>query len=486
MPFETPLSELAQQIKSGAITAASVMEAVYARIEAHNEKLNAYRQVLPREVAMNRAATIDQRVANGEQLGALAGIPLSIKSNLCVHDEHLQTTCASKMLEGFQAPYNATVVQRTLDADALIIGTTNMDEFAMGSSSENSAYGATSNPWDVSRVSGGSSGGSAVTVATGMALASLGSDTGGSVRQPASFCGVTGFKPTYGALSRYGLVAYGSSLDQVGCLTRTAADAEFLFQAIEGTDDHDSTSIRERLPSAPSDVDLSGLTLCLPFEYMDEETVQPDVLQSVQEMVDWLQLQGATVERRSLDFLPLLIPTYYVLSFAEASSNLGRFDGIRYGQRRLGEGLEGLYRASREEGFGPEVKRRIMLGTFVLSSGYYDAYYGKATQVRAQIEQQVKALLQEFDYLIGPVAPSPAFPQGEKSNDPLAMYLEDIYSVLANLTRTPAISIPARNTPTGLPVGFQLLGRPLEDHRLLRVCEQIQQGTTFHTQRPPL
>ena len=485
MFFQKSLSQTAEAIRNQSLSAETVLAQVYQQIDAYNAELNVFRSLLPKEEALARARTVDQRVRENKPVGQLAGLPISIKDNLCILDPYLQTGCASKILEGFRAPYDATVIQRLKEEDAIIIGTTNMDEFAMGSSNENSAYGATKNPWDLQRVPGGSSGGSAVSVATGMALASLGSDTGGSVRQPAAFCGVTGFKPSYGALSRYGLVAYGSSLDQIGCLTRSAEDSAFLFSILQTGDPRDSTSLQVPLNAVNPDLSLQGLRFCLPKEYMNSDQMDSAVLQSVTEMSEWLRSQGAIVEQRSLEFLPLLVPTYYVLSFAEASSNLGRFDGIRYGQRKLGEGLEGLYRQTREGGFGEEVKRRIMLGTFVLSAGYYDAYYGKANQVRAQIEKEVTELMAKFDFLIGPVSPGPAFRGGEKSADPLAMYLEDIYSVLSNLTRTPSLSIPAAPSPEGLPIGFQLMGKPLDDYRVLQVGAEIQKHTQYHLRVPP-
>ena len=485
MTLDFPLSQLVQKIQTGDLDPTALVNLVYDQIEKFDQELNVYRSLVPREISLKRADQISQKISNGEKIGKLAGLPVAIKDNLSIADQGLSTGCSSKILEGYHSPYDATVVKALKEEDALVIGTTNMDEFAMGSSNENSAFGPTLNPWHPSRVPGGSSGGSAVAVATGMAVAALGSDTGGSVRQPASFCGITGFKPTYGALSRYGLVAYGSSLDQVGCLTRTAEDSAYLFEAIQDVDSKDSTSLANKLDSYDEEIDLSSLKFCLPIEYLDSKTVSEDVSEATAYMADWLVQHGAIVEKKSLGFLDCLIPAYYVISFAEASSNLGRFDGIRYGLRGGSGGLDELYKTTRESGFGTEVKRRIMLGTFVLSAGYYDAYYGKANQIRAFIEKKIQSLLTEFDFLIGPVSPGGPFKFGDKNDDPLAMYLEDIYSVLANFTRCPAISIPAGMSKEELPIGFQLMSKPMDDYRLLKVCETIQANTDFHTRRPP-
>ena len=471
------LSALVEQIRSGAVQAEAVMASVYDRIDEHESQLNAYRSLLLRATALARAASVDQRVATGASVGRLAGIPVSVKDCICVADPELTNTCGSRILEDYHAPYHATAVERLLGEDAIIIGTTNMDEFAMGGSTENSAYGVTRNPCDLGHVPGGSSGGAAVSVATGMALLALGTDTGGSVRQPASFCGVTGMKPTYGTISRYGLVAYGSSLDQIGVLARTAEDCRLACDILQGHDSKDSTSATQTLVAAPETVDLAGLQVCLPEEYLTSESLDSEVQESVQEIAELLRANGATVGQRSLPFLEYVIPTYYILAFAEASSNLGRFDGIRYGVRKQREAsLKSLYATSRGKGFGPEVKRRIMLGTFVLSSGYYDQYYGHATQVRELMRTQVQALLDEFDLILGPTSPVPPFRFGEKTEDPLTMYLADLCSVLANLTYTPAISIPGKPTASGLPIGVQLMGRRFEDQRLLGIACAIQKG----------
>ena len=485
MLIDLSLVDLVEGVTCGKIRAESLMQEVYTRIEQYNSKLNVFLSLLPYKTALARAKKIDQKINSGQKVGKLAGIPVSIKDNICINDPELSNSCGSQILRNYHSPYNATVVEKLLSEDAIIIGTTNMDEFAMGSSTEGSSYGKTLNPWDNDRVPGGSSGGGAVSIASGMAILALGSDTGGSVRQPASMCGITGLKPSYGTVSRYGLVAYGSSLDQIGCLTQRASDCCYVFSIINGHDVNEATSAKIELPTAPESVDFSKLKICLPEEYFDQNSVDPEVVESVNEIYDILRKQGAVVERRSIEFLRFVIPTYYVLAFAEASSNLGRFDGIRYGVREQEKlSLKSLYRSTRKKGFGEEVKRRIMLGTFVLSSGYYDQYYGRALRVRVWMEYQLEKLFEEFDFLLGPVSPFPAFKFGEKSEDPLAMYLADICSVIANLTRTPAISIPGRPTKDGLPIGIQLMGRRFQDHAVLGAAIALQEITDYHLKRP--
>ena len=477
MISDLPLSALVEQIRSGAVKAEAVMASVYDVIDEREPQLNAYRSRLSRETALARAAQVDQRVAAGESVGRLAGLPVSIKDCICVADPELTNTCGSRILEGYRSPYHATAVEKLLAEDAIIIGTTNMDEFAMGGSTESSAYGVTRNPHSPEHVPGGSSGGAAVSVAAGMALLALGTDTGGSVRQPAAYCGITGMKPTYGTLSRYGLIAYGSSFDQIGVLARSAEDCRYACDLLQGHDPKDSTSATQALAEAPETVDLADLRVCLPEEYLTSDSLDPEVRESVLQVAEQLRANGAVVEQRSLPFLESIIPTYYTLAFAEASSNLGRFDGIRYGVRKQREAsLKSLYATSREQGFGTEVKRRIMLGTFVLSSGYYDQYYGRATQVRELMRTQVQTLLDEFDVILGPTSPVPPFRFGEKTANPLTMYLIDLCSVLANLTYTPAVSIPGKPTASGLPIGVQLMGRRFEDRRLLAVATALQEG----------
>ncbi len=485
MLIDLSLVDLVEGVRSGKISAESIMLEVYSRIEQYNSHLNVYLSLLPSKTAIARASKIDQKISSGQKVGKLAGIPLSIKDNICINDPELSNSSGSQILRDYCSPYNATVVEKLLHEDAIIIGTTNMDEFAMGSSTEGSSYGKTLNPWDNERVPGGSSGGGAASVATGMAIFALGSDTGGSVRQPASMCGITGLKPSYGTVSRYGLIAYGSSLDQIGCLAQRASDCRYVFSIINGYDVNEGTSAQIEFPLSSEVTDLSKLKICIPEEYFDQHSVDSEVVESVNEISELLRKKGAILERRSIEFLRFVIPTYYVLAFAEASSNLGRFDGIRYGLRDKDKlSLKSLYENTRKKGFGEEVKRRIMLGTFVLSSGYYDQYYGQALKVRAWMENQVEKLFKEFDFLLGPVSPFPAFKFGEKSEDPLEMYLADIYSVLANLTRTPAISIPGRPTNNGLPVGIQLMGKRFHDHYVLSAAEALQEITDYHLKRP--
>ena len=485
MPFDISITEIVKLIRSGEVLAEKVMEAVYIQIEKYNLDLNVYRSILPREIAFSRARSIDKKITEGKHVGKLAGIPVSIKDNICINDNNLKNTCGSKILDEYNSPYNATVVEKILKEDAIVIGTTNMDEFAMGSSTENSAYGFTRNPWNTDLVPGGSSGGAAVSVATGMALLALGSDTGGSVRQPASMCGVTGLKPSYGTVSRYGLVAYGSSLDQIGCFSKNASDCHHALSIIHGNDPKEATSSTESLREVTNSIDLAKLRIFLPDEYVDEKSIDSEVVRSINELVELLENKGAKIERHSLDFLQYVVPTYYVIAFAEASSNLGRFDGIRYGQREMEDNsFKSVYTTTRKKGFGDEVKRRIMLGTFVLSSGYYDEYYGQALKVRAWMEKQVAQVFEKFNFILGPVSPFPAFKLGSKSGDPLAMYAADICSVLANLTKSPAISIPGKPTDDGLPVGLQLMGRRFEDHNLLATASAIQEITNYHNLRP--
>ncbi len=484
--FDLALEELVQQIKSQHISAQSVMAAVYKNIELYEDQLQVYCSLMDKARAIELATAIDEKAKNGETLGKLAGIPVSIKDNICIQDPQLKTMCGSQILENFYSPYHATVVEKLIQEDAIIIGKTNMDEYAMGSSTENSAFKTTKNPWDFERVPGGSSGGAAVSIAARMALLALGSDTGGSIRQPAAFCGVTGIKPTYGTVSRYGLVAYGSSLDQIGCLAKSAEDCEYGLSVIQGYDPRDSTSAQVEYEKVSS-IDLSQRKFCIPQEYMNTEATDADVVNSMMELIETLKEAGATVEERSFSFTHLLIPTYYILAFAEASSNLGRFDGIRYGVRKQSDStLDSLYKTSRSSGFGAEVKRRIMLGTFVLSAGYYDQYYGKANKVRTFIEQEVEKVLTEFDFIIGPVSPFPSFKLGEKTEDPLSMYLVDVYSVLANLARIPAISLPTKPSARQLPIGTQLMGRKFEDAHLLATATAIQKITHYHQKHPSM
>lgn len=475
------------------------------QIECHDGQVGAFLQ-LDGEGALRQAAQSDQRRAEGNALSPLDGIPVAIKDVLCTCDS--RTTCSSRMLAEFTPPYDATVVSRLRQAGMVLLGKTNLDEFAMGGSTENAALGTTCNPWDVQRVPGGSSGGSAAAVAARMVPLAIGTDTGGSIRQPAAFCGTVGLKPTYGRVSRYGLVAFASSLDQIGPMARTAEDAAALLQVIAGPDPRDSTCADRPVPNYGETLHdaMAGLTLGVAREQLGEG-LDPEVRSAVEQAIDVLRSRGARVREVALPHSRYGIATYYLIASCEASSNLARYDGVHYGyrtdeeamlrqldeQRRLSNddetvesALVRLYRQSRAEGFGPEVKRRIMLGTFALSAGYYDAYYLQALKVRRLIRQDFDAAFQQVDVLIGPTTPTPAFRRGEKINDPLSMYLEDLYTVTANLAGIAGISVPCGFTADGLPIGLQLLAPPFEEARLLRVAHQYQRQTNWHQREPGL
>ncbi len=478
------LDELGEALAAGRTTAAALTERALARAAGAGEALGVFTSLRP-EAARAEAAAADERRAAGEPLGPLDGIPIAIKDNFSHAGE--PNGCASKILTGYLAPYDGHTVERLKAAGAVIIGRTNMDEFAMGSSTENSAAGPSRNPWDPERVPGGSSGGSAAAVAAGIVPLAYGSDTGGSIRQPAACCGVVGMKPTYGRVSRYGLVAFASSLDQIGPFARTAKDAAIGLAAVAGHDGRDSTSLPDPVPdyAAALDGDVSGLTVGLPREYFVEEGVSPGVLARVREAVETLQAAGAKVKEVSLPHTRYAVATYYLVATAEASSNLARFDGVRYGHRAAGAGdLRELYERSRSEGFGAEVKRRILLGTYVLSAGYYDAYYKKAQQVRTLLRRDFEEAFASCDLIATPTAPEPAFRLGENTEDPLRMYLADVYTVAAPLAGIPGISTPC-GFADGLPVGLQLLGPPLGEERLLAVADAYQRATDHHAARPP-
>lgn len=436
--------------------------------------------------AIERAEEIDEQLAQGRSPGALAGVPIAVKDNLCTSFGY--TTCSSKMLERFAAPYDAHVIQCLNAAGAVIVGKTNLDEFAMGSSTENSGLFQTKNPWDVTRVPGGSSGGSAAAVAARLVPAALGSDTGGSIRQPASFCGVTGLKPTYGRVSRYGLVAYGSSLDQIGPLAQDVRDAALLLRVIAGHDPRDSTSVKCDVPSYDTvlDAPLTSVRIGVPAEYFGEG-LDPEVRSAVEAALDVYRQRGAELVPVHLPHLAYAIACYYLIATAEASSNLARYDGVHYGYRseKVTDYVD-LYCASRQEGFGAEVRRRIMLGTFALSSGYYDAYYLKALKVRTLIRQDFEKAFEACDVIAGPVAPTPAFRLGEKASDPLSMYLADIYTISVNLAGLPGISIPCGRSADALPIGLQLMGPHFGEAPLLRIAHEYQRETDWHTRTPPV
>jgi aspartyl-tRNA(Asn)/glutamyl-tRNA(Gln) amidotransferase subunit A len=477
--------ELGQLLKKREINSVEITKSVLDRIEKVENKVDSYITIM-REKALVRAKEVQERIDRGEATSPLAGIPMALKDNMCT--EGIRTTCASKMLENFIPPYDSTVVKKLYEADAVIIGKLNMDEFAMGSTTENSYFKVTKNPWDLERVPGGSSGGSAASVAADETIYSLGSDTGGSIRLPASFCGVVGMKPTYGLVSRFGLVAFASSLDQIGSITKDVTDCALVLNAISGYDPMDSTSANiEYTDYATSLVnDVKGMKIGIPKEYM-VEGVSPDVRKAVLDAVDVFKRLGADCWEFSLPMTQYAIPAYYIMSSAEASSNLARYDGVKYGYRADEyNDLADLYKKTRSEGFGMEVKRRIMLGTFALSSGYYDAYYKKALQVRTLVHNDFKKAFEEFDVIIGPTAPSTAYRIGEKTDNPLEMYLGDIYTVSVNIAGLPGLVVPCGEDKKGLPIGLQMIGRPFGETDLLRAGYAFEQNTEYHLKRPSI
>ncbi len=461
-----------------------LVEAYLQAIEAADGQVRAYLTVTP-ESARAQARELDDRLAAGGELPPLGGMPVAVKDNLCTRG--VRTTCGSRILEPFVPPYDATAVSRLRQAGAVILGKTNMDEFAMGSSTENSAFFPTRNPWKLDHVPGGSSGGSAAAVAAGEALAALGSDTGGSIRQPASLCGVVGMKPTYGRVSRYGLVAFASSLDQIGPIALDVRDCAAVLQAISGHDPRDATCLDVPVPDFPASLEggVKGLRVGVPVEFFGEG-LQPEVREAVQEAVRVLEGLGAVVEEVALPTLEYALPTYYLVACAEASSNLARYDGVAYGYRSpRAEDLYTLYARTRAEGFGPEVKRRIMLGTFALSAGYYEGFYKKAQQVRTLVRRDFDRCFQQVDVLATPTSPVAGFRLGERTEDPLQMYLADVYTIPVNLAGLPAVSVPC-GFVDGLPVGLQLVGRPFEEATLLRAAYAYEQATDWHRRRCPL
>jgi aspartyl-tRNA(Asn)/glutamyl-tRNA(Gln) amidotransferase subunit A len=475
-------TETARRIAAGELTAASAVDAYLARIAKHDGELGAYLAV-DAEGARTQAASIDALRAANAPLGPLAGVPIALKDVLVT--KGMATTAASKILGGWVPPYDGTAVQKLRAAGAVILGKLNCDEFAMGSSTENSAYKQTKNPWDSSRVPGGSSGGSSSAVAAALCSASLGTDTGGSIRQPAAFCGCVGIKPTYGRVSRWGVVAFASSLDQVGPLARSVADAALLLEVICGADPHDATSLEEPVPEFRKALtgDIAGLRVGIPAEYFSG-AIDDEVRSAVQRAAAILQEKGAELIDISLPHTELALPAYYVVAPAEASSNLARYDGIRFGKAAEGaRDLLDLYQRSRGEGFGPEVKRRIMLGTYALRSGYYDAYYKKAQQIRALIKRDFDKAWQHVDVVLTPTTPTAAFRFGAKSN-PVDMYLADVFTLSCNLAGLPGISVPCGFTTDGLPIGAQLLGKPLDETTLLRAAHVIETAVALTDRRP--
>ena len=475
---ELTTADLVARLRAGDLTSTALTTACLDAIADRDAAICAFLHV-DSAAALAQAAAIDARRQNGESLGLLAGLPVAVKDILCTQGQ--PTTCGSRLLESFQPPYDAHVVTRLKAANAVLLGRTNCDEFAMGSTGENSAYQVTRNPWDLERTPGGSSSGSAAAVAARMAPAALGSDTGGSIRQPAGFCGIVGMKPTYGRVSRYGLVAYASSLDQVGPFATDVTGAALLLEAIAGHDPRDSTSIDTPVPLYFASVGepLAGLRIGYAREHL-AEGLDPEIAAAVKQALDVYRSLGASVTEVSLPHSSYSIATYYLIACSEASSNLSRYDGVHYGHRtENAKTLVEMYSASRGEGFGAEVKRRIMLGTYALSSGYYDQYYVKALKVRRLIRQDFDAAFQSVDVIAGPVTPTPAFRLGEKVNDPLAMYLGDIYTISANLAGLPGISLPCGFAPDGLPIGLQLLAPPFEEERLLRAARMFEQATNW-------
>jgi len=479
--------ELAGAVRARRVSSVEAARGVLERIEKQDGALGAYLSVFP-ERALQKAGEVDRRVAAGEPVGLLAGIPTAIKDNFCTRFG--TTTCASKMLEDFRSPYDAHVVERLEAADAVIVGKCNMDEFAMGSSCESSALRRTVNPWDARRAPGGSSGGSAAALAAGLCAAALGSDTGGSIRLPASFCGVVGLKPTYGRVSRYGLVAYGSSLDQIGPFGRDVGDAALLLQAIAGPDERDSTCLSAEAAPAPDylaelERPVEGLRIGVAKEFFDVEGLHADVEAAVRAALKAYEGLGARLVEVSLPHIKYAIAAYYLVATAEASSNLARYDGVHYGHRTARpKDYVDMYCASRAEGFGDEVKRRIMLGTYALSTGYYEAYYLKALKVRNLIRRDFERAFEAADCLMCPTAPEPAFRLGEKTDDPLKMYLSDIYTISANLAGIPAISIPCGFSAEGLPIGLQIMTAALTEAKLLRMARMYEAATDWHRRRP--
>ena len=477
------ISSLQKKLSAGEIKAVDVCRTALDRIESLAE-LNAFITVTP-EAALARAEEIDRAIERGEKFGALTGVVVAVKDNMVIRE--VRTTAGSKILYNYKPPYTATAVQRLEDAGALIIGKTNCDEFAMGSSTENSAYGPVKNPWDTSRVPGGSSGGSAVAVATGMAMAALGSDTGGSIRQPASLSGVVGLKPTYGRVSRYGLIAFGSSLDQIGTFTNSVEDSARMLAVISGRDPQDSTSSNNPVDDYVSSISevIRGLRVGIPREYFGEG-LDVEVKEAVQNALRKLESIGAELIDLSLPHTEYAVPVYYLIATAEASSNLARYDGVRYGFRaEEASSLKAMYNRTRDQGFGTEVKRRIMLGTYALSAGYYDQYYGKAQKVRSLVERDFRNAFSQCDVIATPTSPTPAFRLNEKTSDPLEMYLSDIYTITANLAGIPGLSLPCGVTSGGLPVGIQLLGKHFDEALLLRVANNLERELGFSS-RPPL
>jgi len=483
--YSLTLTEVAKKIKNKEVSIKEVLDDIYSRIDAVEPKVDAY-ITLTKDLAYKRAEELQKKLDNGEDIGPLGGVPIAIKDNISTNG--VRTTCASRMLENYTPIYDATVIKDLEDAGAIMIGKTNMDEFAMGSSTETSYIKDTKNPWDLSRVPGGSSGGSAAAVSSRMAFAALGSDTGGSIRQPASYCSVVGLKPTYGLVSRYGLIAFASSLDQIGPFARTVEDATVMLNVIAGHDKMDTTSMNiEKKDYTKALInDMKGKVVGIPTDFITEG-ITPDVKEAYEKAIETMKKAGAKIKEIKLEYAKYSLATYYIIATAEASSNLGRYDGIRYGYRtKEFSNLEELYVKSRTEGFGPEVKRRIMLGTYVLSSGYYDAYYKRGQQVRTLIAENFRKAFETCDVIMIPTSPNTPFKFGAHDASPLEMYLEDIYTVPVNIAGLPGISIPGGFDHNGLPIGIQFIANAFDEMNLLQAAYTFEQNTDYHKQEPTL
>lgn len=483
-PSQLTIHELMETIKAGKLSSTDIVNSVFRRIDAVEERIHAY-ITLMKESALEEAARADEQIRKGD-MGALTGIPIALKDIYCM--KGYRTTCGSRILHNFVPPYNATIIQKLRDAGAVFTGKTNMDEFAMGSSTETSFYGVTKNPWDLERIPGGSSGGSAAAVAADECIASLGSDTGGSIRQPAALCGVVGMKPTYGRVSRFGLVAFASSLDQIGPFTKDVEDNAIMMNVISGYDRKDSTSVPVDVPDYRDFLGrgIEGWKIGIPREYFIEG-IDPEVEAAVRKAIGVIEAAGAKCVDISLPHTEYCLAVYYIIAPAEACSNLARYDGVKYGFRAEGDqDLLDMYKTSRSQGFGAEVKRRIMLGTYVLSSGYYDAYYKKASQVRALIKRDFDEALTKCDVILTPTTPTAAFKIGEKTDDPLQMYLSDIFTISTNLAGIPGISVPCGYTGTGLPIGLQLLAGHFEEGKLLQAAAVYEKNAKIEKRRPNL
>ena len=483
--YNLTIHELSEKLRKKELTSSELTEVFLKRIDAVEIKIKAY-ITIAKDDAVKQAKEADKRLASGRDITPLTGVPISVKDIFCT--QGMLTTCASKILNNFVPPYDATVIKKLKDAGAVILGKNNMDEFAMGSSTENSAFVVTKNPWDIERVPGGSSGGSAASVAAGECAASVGTDTGGSIRQPASCCGVVGLKPTYGRVSRYGIVAFASSLDQAGPLTKDVKDCAVLLNTIAGHDPHDATSIEAPVPDYTAGLGkgIKGIRVGIPREYFIKG-LDSDVEQAVRGAIEVLKKNGASIVDVSLPHTDYAIAVYYLVATAEASSNLARYDGVKYGYRASNNSnLLEMYCKSRDEGFGPEVKRRIMLGTYALSAGYYEAYYKKASQVRTLIKNDFEEAFKRCDVIITPTSPTPAFKIGEKVADPLTMYLSDIFTISCNLAGIPGLSLPCGFTKENLPIGLQMLGKPMDEETVLKTAYSFEQATEWHKKRPSI